>query len=82
MKNKHKTFPFIFLIFGIVLISGISGLSIRKYVKSDNSIKEKSQQASIESDKEKNKNSSETFLINLKTCHHKIQLRYIKRKEY
>lgn len=61
MKNKHKTFPFIFLIFGIVLISVISGLSIRKYVKSSSSIKEKSQQASVEGDKEKVKNNSEIF---------------------
>ncbi|WP_411679033.1 L,D-transpeptidase family protein [Clostridium thailandense] len=51
MKCRDKAFPIIFLIFGIVLITAISGLSIRKYIKDQNASKEKLQQISLENGK-------------------------------
>lgn len=51
MKGKGKAFPIIFLIFGMILITAISGLSIRKYVKNQNASSGKSQQNSLENSK-------------------------------
>lgn len=36
MKNRYKVLPALFLIFGILLIAIISGLSISKYIKDNN----------------------------------------------
>lgn len=51
MKGKGKAFPIMFLIFGVVLITSISGLSIRNYIKNQNTAKEKLKQASLENNK-------------------------------
>lgn len=51
MKGRDKAFPIIFLIFGIVLITAISGLSIRSYIKNQNASKAKLQQTSLENNK-------------------------------
>lgn len=63
MKGKDKAFPIIFLIFGIVLITAISGLSIKKYVKNQNTSSEKLQQISLENSKSADTKNSDKDTI-------------------
>ncbi|NMM64704.1 L,D-transpeptidase family protein [Clostridium sp. P21] len=57
MKNEYKKFPLVFLIFGIFLIVLISGVSIRKYIKTKEAVSNDkiSAQKSGDSVKEDNK---------------------------
>lgn len=57
MKNKYNKNPLIFLIFGVFLIVLISGVSMKKYVKTkeDTSAKESFAQKNSDSIKEKDK---------------------------
>ena len=57
VKKKYKIFPIAFLIFGVVLITLISGSSIRKYIKTTGKINEQSDKVSA--DGQKNSKSDE-----------------------
>jgi hypothetical protein len=57
MKNEYKKFPLVFLIFGVFIIVLISGVSMKKYVKTkeEASAKQISAQKNSDSIKEKEK---------------------------
>lgn len=57
MKEKYKSFPVMFLIFGVVLIALVSGSSISKYVKTISKSSEQSNNASAEVGKNENTNT-------------------------
>lgn len=61
MSKKYKSFPIIFLIFGLVLIALISGYSIRKHIKTMDKLDQQSGKVSAEASKEDRSEDSKIF---------------------
>lgn len=63
MSKKYKFFPLMFLIFGVVLITLISGSSIRKHIKTMGKSDEQSGKLSVEASKEDKSKSEDSKIF-------------------
>lgn len=61
VSKKYKLFPLMFLIFGVVLITLISGYSIRKHIKSMGKSDQQSGKMPVEASKEDKSEDSKIF---------------------
>ena len=63
MSKKYKSFPLMFLIFGVVLITLISGSSIRKHIKTMGKSNQESGKVSFEASKEDKSKNEDTKIF-------------------
>ncbi len=82
MKNEFKKFPLVFLIFGVFLIVLISGVSMKKYVKTkeaDNA-KQIASQKSTDSIKEQEKDKDKLFFNKPEKMPEKTSIKIYKKR--